>query len=181
MKIQIILPISNTTDYKERALRAEMLLESLGYEAVNPLYLNHKPAKYLENLYPESDRTEKQNELIWVQYLETCLENLIKVDGVLLTVGWRASRGCRLEVMNAIILGLKLYDVTGVRIPLNKPKQSPYITVSEIYSEIINGDVYAITTQMAEQTKEDYRLLIGNNSKIKIRHQPVPMGKYDND
>jgi hypothetical protein len=73
---------------------AQELLERRGVSVINPAALNppHRP---------------------WWACMLVCLWHLRLADEVRLLPGWERSRGARLEVAAAVVLGLRIYPAIG--------------------------------------------------------------------
>ena len=89
MKIYISLPITGH-DFEEveaRSIFAAGVIEKKGHEAVSPL-----------DVSPDPDAT-------YAQHMGNDIAVLLECDAVVLLDGWKASKGCRLEVEAATIYG----------------------------------------------------------------------------
>jgi len=172
MMVYISLPITCSTDAPERAEKAEKLLQNNNFAFVNPLKLNHQYAHSLEQKYLEEgmDFTPEIEDDIWEAYLNTCLIAVKECDGILLTNGWRKSRGCRLEVLFALSNNITLFDAICHKISFEH--------LRIIHKEIMNGDGHTITPEMAKQTAEDYGNLIIGNQLFESKIKPQPVCKY---
>ena|SRR3712207_30413 len=79
-------PITGHKDYREAFKDAQLKLEALGYEVINPAELCA--------VLPES--------ATWTDYMTICLDLLQLADGICQLPGWEASRGAQREYAYAI-------------------------------------------------------------------------------
>ena len=86
MKVYISLPVTGTSDYKERAEAIEKVLTEQGHTVINPV-------KVCENL--PKDTTHKEIMNICISMLDMC-------DVAVFAPGWEHSTGCMLEMCRAI-------------------------------------------------------------------------------
>ena len=82
MKVYISLPVTGTSDYKERAEAIEKVLTEQGHTVINPV-------KVCENL--PKDTTHKEIMNICISMLDMC-------DVAVFAPGWEHSTGCTLEM-----------------------------------------------------------------------------------
>lgn len=86
MKVYISLPVTGTSDYKERAGAIEKVLTEQGHTVINPV-------KVCENL--PKDTTHKEIMNICISMLDMC-------DVAVFAPGWEHSTGCTLEMCRAM-------------------------------------------------------------------------------
>ena len=86
MKVYISLPVTGTSDYKERAEAIEKVLTEQGHTVINPV-------KVCENL--PKDTTHKEIMNICISMLDMC-------DVAVFAPGWEHSTGCTLEMCRAM-------------------------------------------------------------------------------
>ena len=90
MKIYISGAISHNSNALQDFNFAEHYLMSLGHEVVNPMKLVH-----------DHDKS-------WENYMRTDIRELMLCDAVYVLVGWRKSRGAKIEVFLAEHLKMQM-------------------------------------------------------------------------
>jgi hypothetical protein len=91
MKVYISGPMTGLPHFNAPAFNeAATTLRSLGFDVINPAELD------------AADLEPKE----WHEYLRRDLVELVKCDAVALLPGWQKSKGARLELHNALELGM---------------------------------------------------------------------------
>lgn len=115
-KIYISGPISADVpgaDYeerKERFHRAEVNLRSLGYDPVNPLWVNACEDLRCGGYLDETERGRFRH--TWHCYLRYDLKALVDCEMIAMLPGWFLSKGARLEFAMAEGLEMDILNLT---------------------------------------------------------------------
>lgn len=98
-KIYISIPITGLDYATQQQLAAthQQVLESEGYEVVNPFELT-----------PEQGKTD-------AYYMGRCIEALLQCDAILMCDGWMNSKGCRTELFAAEQYGIPQISYTKLK------------------------------------------------------------------
>ena len=101
-KIYLSLPISgyDLDERKETALRMEIKLRGAGYDVFNPLGDQWKSG------------------LTTNEYMKLDLKELLDCDAIFLMKNWNRSAGCKLELDNAVAIGIDVFFEEQVNIQL---------------------------------------------------------------
>lgn len=90
-KIYISGAISNNPNYKADFETAAQIVETVGFEVINPAGLGEIPAGS------------------WADYMRRDIKLLMDCDGVYMLPGWHESKGAQIEHQLARDLGLNIY------------------------------------------------------------------------
>ena len=96
MRIYISGQITGTTDYQKRFEKAEQLLNTAGYVAINPAKVNAQ--------LPEVSHKD---------YMKTSLAMLDMCDAIFMLPGWQDSKGCEIEFEYAYEHGIHIIFAGG--------------------------------------------------------------------
>lgn len=101
-RVYLSFPISgyDEDERKETAMRMEIKLRGAGYDVFNPM----------------GDQWQKG--LSTNEYMKIDLKELLDCDAIFLMKGWNRSAGCKLELDNAVAIGIDVYFEEQVNIQL---------------------------------------------------------------
>lgn len=126
-------------------------LENAGYRVYNP-----------------GDNGADDN-VAWEAYLKHDLQELCKCQGVAVLKGWQESRGARLEVFNALILGMPIFDAyTMEPINLLKSEKPVHDHLANFFNRKDGGTNKTTKTDIPKKEtilEEANRLVNGSRNK----------------
>ena len=115
MRLYISGPMSGRANFNRAAFEAAReKLRGHGHWVLDPTELDSLPAAEATGGDPSLYKW------IWIAFLQRDVAMLLscELDGVVVLPGWRTSRGARLEVVAALVAGLRIYGLSaGVLYP----------------------------------------------------------------
>lgn len=91
-RVYISGPITGTHDYMKRFTDAEVKLLGMGYEVINPAFINsHLPKSFTHD-----------------EYMKVCIAMLECCDTIYMLHGWRNSKGAKIEAEYALFNNIKI-------------------------------------------------------------------------
>jgi hypothetical protein len=121
MRLYITGPMTGLPDFNRPAFqRTTRILRSLGHWVMDPTELDSLPTKVGE-----------VDTWVWKLFLSRDVAMLLSVelDGMVLLDGWERSRGSRLEVLTALLAGIRLY---ALKAPVRKTYYLEQVLVGNI-------------------------------------------------
>ena len=116
MKIYISGPITNNSSCDKDFSEASKFLRQEGYDVVNPMLIC--PPKDLRFTHQREEAASRGD---WNYYMREAIKKLVECDEIYMLLGWKESRGARLEKYIAESLGL---TVLFERVSDEKTKQA---------------------------------------------------------
>ena len=134
MRLYLSGPMSsNPVDFNRPVFKAAReQLRALGHWVLDPTELDSLPAA------TATAGPADQYKWVWIAFLIRDVAMLLscELDGVVVLPGWRRSKGSRLEVLAAMVAGLRLYRLA---VGMLYPERINWIEVADLEPEAKEG------------------------------------------